>query len=169
MVFTILTALALLGALIHIAAGRPPRDARRVSELLLVYVLVFCQGGGGIYAFIGHTFFADQVARGIGWPTGSPFQFEIAVSNLSFAVLGLMSSRLRGLFPVAAGIGYIIFLFGAAYGHLREIRLHGNYSPLNSGVFLYVQDILVPAVILVLIAAYLITRRSPSSEPTRPL
>lgn len=163
--FSLFTILALVGATVHFFLGKGPRDARRASELLLVYVLVFGAGGGGLFAFVGHTFKADEVARGIGWPTGSPFQTEIAVANLSYAIVGFLSLWLRGLFPVAAGIAYSSFLLGAAWVHLREIRLAANYSPLNSGVFLYVQDILMPAIILLLVIAYLVALRKSLPAP----
>ena len=162
---SLLAVLALLGALIHFFVGKKARDSRRACELLLVYVLVFCAGGGGIFAFLGHTFDADRVARGIGWPTGSPFQTEVAVANLSYAVVALLSIRFRGLFPVAAGLAYSVFLFGAAAVHIRQIALESNYSPVNAGVFLYVQDILMPAIILLLIIAYLLALRK--SAPSR--
>lgn len=162
------TTLALVGAIVHLFLGKQPRTPRRAAELLLVYSLVFLAGGGGLIAFMGHTFKADDIARGIGWPTGSPFQSEVAVANLSYAVVGFLCIWFRGLFPVAAGISYCVFLLGAAAVHLRDITLRGNYSPLNSGVFLYVQDILVPVVILVLIAAYAIALKKEGRAPETP-
>ena len=152
--------LALLGALTHLFFDKQPRTQRRVFEILLVYALVFFAGLGGLWAFVGHTFAADKVATQIGWPTGSPFQSEVAVANLSYAVLGLLAIRLRGLFPVAVGMGYSIFLLGAACVHIRDIRLHQNVAQFNSGLFLYVQDIVVPLAILVLAVAYLKTRQA---------
>ncbi|MHB9111813.1 MAG: DUF6790 family protein [Thermoleophilia bacterium] len=38
---------------------------------------------GGVWSFMGHAFFAEETAGLIGWPAGNPFQFEIAVTNLS--------------------------------------------------------------------------------------
>jgi hypothetical protein len=149
------TILALAGAVVHFFLSKQPRTPRRAVELLLVYSLVFLAGAGGLIAFMGHTFKADDIARGIGWPTGSPFQSEVAFANLSYAVVAFLSIWLRGLFPAAAGLSYCVFLFGAAHVHIREMHLHANYCPFNSGVFLYVQDILVPAIIIVLIVGYL--------------
>ena len=159
--------LALLGALVHLYVENQKRTRRRVLEILLVYALVFLAGLGGLWAFVGHTFAADKVATQIGWPTGSPFQSEVAVANLSYAVLGLLAIRLRGLFPVAAGMGYSIFLLGAACVHIRDIRLHQNVAQFNSGIFLYVQDIAVPLAILALAAAYFFALKSEkkSTEP----
>ena len=162
----ILPVVAVLGALFHLSFDKQVRDRRRVAEILLVYALVFLAGLGGLWAFVGHTFAADQVATQIGWPPGNPFQYEVAVTNLSYAILGLLAIRLRGLFPVAVGIGYSVFLLGAACVHIREARLHGNVAELNSGLFLYVQDILVPLVILALALAYLVFAKS--DKPSAP-
>lgn len=158
--------LALLGAVLHLVFSKTPRDHRRVVEVFLVYSLVFLAGVAGLWAFIGHTFAADQVAAKIGWPAGNPFQYEVAATNLSYAILGLLAIRYRGLFPVAAGIGYSVFLLGAAFVHIRETRIHGNVAELNSGAFLVVQDILVPIVILSLAVATLVfaTSKRPTSS-----
>ena len=40
---------------------------------------------------MGHTFAADEVAESIGWPTGNPFQTEVAVANLAIGTLGILS------------------------------------------------------------------------------
>lgn len=162
----ILPILALFGACLHLYFDKTPRTRCRVVEIFLVYALVFLAGLAGLWAFIGHTFAADQVATKIGWPTGNPFQYEVAATNLSYAILGLLAIRYRGLFPVAAGIGYSVFLLGAACVHIREMRLHGNLAELNSGAFLVVQDILVPIVILSLAVATLVfaTSKRPTSS-----
>src|SRR6476659_8155319 len=34
---------------------------------------------------------ADDVARSIGWPPGSPFQWEVGVADLGWGVLGVLS------------------------------------------------------------------------------
>ena len=49
---------------------------------------------------IAHTFFADQTARQIGWATGSPFQFEVAMANLGIGVCGLLCYRFRDGFSL---------------------------------------------------------------------
>src|SRR5262249_51982096 len=42
--------------------------------------------------FIPRVFFPDQTARSIGWPTGSPFQFEVGLHDGAWGVLGFLSS-----------------------------------------------------------------------------
>jgi uncharacterized protein (DUF58 family) len=54
-----------------------------VVESFLLWFLVIAVGFGSLYAFMEHAFVADDIARSIGWPTGSLFQFEVALHNLA--------------------------------------------------------------------------------------
>ena len=107
----------------------------------------FNAGVGGLIGFLGHTFIADEVAESIGWPKENPFQFEVGVANLSYGVLGLLCIWIRGTFWIAVGLGFSVFLLGAAYGHIADIVVHENYAPNNAGAMLYA-DILIPLMIL---------------------
>src|SRR5919206_396357 len=109
MFFLIFYVVALITATIHLALDSTPRTRERVIDVFLLHLLVICHGLGGIFAFIGHKFRADETARSIGWPTGNPFQEEIAFANLGFGVLGLLCSRMRGSFWTATGIGGSVF------------------------------------------------------------
>ncbi|MDQ7784112.1 MAG: hypothetical protein RDU20_14605, partial [Desulfomonilaceae bacterium] len=75
------TICALLGFALHLGLSRKPRTKIRVVETLLLYLLVINIGLGGLLAWYGHTFMADEIARKIGWQPGSPFQFEVAVAD----------------------------------------------------------------------------------------
>jgi len=70
--------LAIAGAALQLARGRRPRTLGHASEVLLVWFLVVCAGIGSVLAFLSHTLLAEQTARAIGWPTGNPFQNEVA-------------------------------------------------------------------------------------------
>ena len=50
------------------------------------------------------------------------------------------------------GIGFAVFIEGAAYGRVRDIVLHHNYAPGNAGIVLY-WETLAPLVQLVLLLA----------------
>ena len=52
---------------LHLWLGKRPVSARRVAEVLLLYLLVFFAGVGGLMAFLGHTFKAQEIALKIGW------------------------------------------------------------------------------------------------------
>jgi hypothetical protein len=148
--FLILTALCSLTSLIKHRKGLSPR---KVVDIILSYIFFINVGLSGLLAFYGHAFHADKVAASIGWATGSPFQFEVAVANLAFGVLGVLCIRFRDGFWLATGIGYATFLFGAAFVHVREMITAGNHAVNNAGPILYIGDIAMPALILSLLVA----------------
>jgi hypothetical protein len=121
----------------------------RVVEVLLLYLLVIFVGVGGLVGFLGHTFKAQEIALKIGWQP-SPFQFEVAMANLAFGVLGLLCLRQRE-FWTATGIGSAVFLLGCGYGHLREMIIRDNFAPYNVGPVLWVNDLAIPLAILILL------------------
>ena len=84
----------------------------------------------------------------------SPFQFEVALHNLAVGVLGVLCFWVRGDFWSATVIAFAVFGIGAAYGHIRDIRLSHNYAPGNAGPILYISDILLPLQLIVLLVAY---------------
>ncbi len=145
----VLFALAVLCAFIHLCFSKRPRNFLYVSETLLTYVVLFNIGIQGILSAYAHAFMADEIARLIGWQTGSPFQSEIAATNLAFGVLGVLSAWIGGRFLIATVLGSCIFIFGAAYVHILQLRL-GDTAPYNSGIFLWVGDIALPLFVLIL-------------------
>ena len=144
-------ALTVLCIAISLIKNRKELSRLKVVETILFYILFINVGLSGLLAFYGHAFMADKVAASIGWAPGSPFQFEVAVANLAFGVLGVLCIRFRDGFWLATGIGYATFLFGAAYGHIREIITAGNYAVNNAGPILYIGDIGMPLLILILL------------------
>ncbi len=128
-------------------------------EIFLFYIIFFNIGIMGLLSFYAHTFMAAEIARQIGWEPGSPFQSEIAVANLAFGVLGILSFCLRGLFWVATVLGNSIFLLGAFVVHLIQYSL-GDTAPLNSGFFLWFGDFTLPILYLALLACYIYNNRS---------
>ena len=135
---------------LHLWLGKRPVSLMRVVEALLLYLLVIFAGLGGLMAFLGHTFKAQEIALKIGWQP-SPFQFEVAVADLAFGVLGILCIWQRRGFWTATGIGYAVFMLGCAYGHFQDMTRHGNFSPYNVGLVLWVNDLAIPVVILLLL------------------
>jgi len=144
-----LIGVAIIAAILNIALY-----ATGVVESFLLWFLVIVVGLGSLYAFMGHAFVADDVARSIGWPIGSPFQFEVALHNLAAGVLGVLCFWVRGDFWSATVIAFVVFGIGAAYGHIHDIRLRHNYAPGNAGPILYISDILLPLLLILLLIAY---------------
>jgi hypothetical protein len=135
------------------------RSPSNIGRIYLAYLLPISVGVGGLIGFLGHTLRADEIAQSIGWPTGSPFQFEVAVANLAFGVLGLLCLKFRDGFWTATILGYGIFLEGAAYGHIHEILQSGNRSINNAGPIL-VADVLFPIFLVSLLALARYGRRA---------
>jgi Family of unknown function (DUF6790) len=154
MIFGVYLLAIALAVLVHWYAAGRPRNGDRVIEIALLYLLVIGAGVSGIVAFIGHAFYADSTARSIGWAPGSPFQFEIAVTNLSYGILGLMCIRWRGPFWLATGVGTAVLLLGCNYGHLYQAIVHNNYSPDNYGT-INLFEIIWPAAVLILLIPYM--------------
>lgn len=129
-------AASLIGACIHLFTQKRPRTKERVVEVFLLWILFVSIGLQGLLGFAGHAFIPDQIAKSIGWAPGSPFQFEVAIADLSYGVLGVLCIWLRGNFWFATGIGAAILYLGDAYGHLVQMLRYNNYAPNNSGLFL---------------------------------
>lgn len=151
---------AIIGATLHLFIRKKPRKTQRIIGIYLLYLIVCSIGLQGIYAWYGHTFLATQVAAQIGWPN-SPFQFEVAMANFSLGILGILSIWFGKEFKLATVIGYCIFIYGAAYQHFVQIA-NGDHAQYNSGIFLYMGDIVIPTVILLLMFIYYHTSRTKS-------
>lgn len=149
-VFLILFVLSFVVASVHIYRDKQPRTGRRVAEIILLWLLVINTGLGGIYAFMGHTFAADEVARSIGWPEGNPFQTEVAVANLAIGTLGILCYWIRDNFWTASVIATSVWLLGAATIHVVEMVNANNYNPGNAGLIFYM-DIIGPLLLIALL------------------
>jgi len=154
-IFLILT---IIGAILHLFLSKAGKTKNRVFEVFLLWFLVIMVGIGSIWAFMGHVFMASMVAAAIGWPAGSPFQFEVGIANLSYGILGLLCWKFRDNFWTATVIAISTFYFGAAYGHIVNIMQTGNISPGNAGYSLYI-DIIIPIVLICLLIAYKMTAK----------
>ena len=92
---------AVIAAVLNVLVGKAA-----IAESFLLWFLVIGVGLGSLWAFMGHAFVADDVAKSIGWPAGNPFQFEVALHNLAVGVLGILCFWLRGDFWIAACCGF---------------------------------------------------------------
>jgi len=128
-------ALALLSValpFVHLTVFRQPWTRPNVLRLLLLYAFVLDVGViGFVFGFIPHVFFPDEAARLIGWPTGSPFQFEVGIHDGAWGILGFLCLRFGGGFWLATGLGWSLFMLGATFGHVHETLSEGNYAPYN--------------------------------------
>lgn len=151
--------IAIVGPIVQLLLSKAPRTKERVIELFLVWFLFLMVGVSSIWAFMGHVFDANAVAAVIGWPPGSPFQYEVGIANLAFGILGLLCLKIRENFWTATIIGFSVFYLGAAYGHIVNFLETGNTAPGNIGFALYM-DILIPIILICLLIAYKSTLKS---------
>lgn len=100
-----------------------------------------------------HIFFGDRIAEYIGWPKGSPFQFELGIAAFGVGVLGILCSWYTGLFWLATIICSSIFLWGCAIGHIRDMVKNKNFKPGSAG-FVFYWDLLMPPALIILYATY---------------
>jgi len=132
MVAITIALLSVVLPLVHLYVSKVPRTRLRVIHILLLYALVLGVGVIGLpMGFVPHVLFADATARAIGWPTGSPFQFEVGVHDGAWGVLGFLCIWIGGRFWLATGLGWSLFMLGATYGHIRQTVLEGDYAPYN--------------------------------------
>src|SRR6266508_2718282 len=115
--------------------------------------LVYLVGVAGIISASGHLLKADDVARSIGWPPGSPFQWEVGVADLGWGVLGVLCPTYGSDFWLATIIVSSIFLLGAAAGHVKQMIVAKNFAPGNAGA-VFAADVLVPVFLIVLYLTY---------------
>jgi hypothetical protein len=135
-----------IGVTIHIWRSRQRRPGR-AAELVLLWFFGAAVGVGGLVVTASHVFFASATAAQIGFPPGNPFQFEVAMGNFAFAVLGILCIWVRGRFWEATAIGFTVFYWGATLGHLMELFDHHNDAPYNAGPIL-ITDIGLPVIII---------------------
>lgn len=102
----------------------------------------------GTWAFMGHRWAKDRVARSIGWPTGHRFQNEISWMNAGIAVSmahGLVVGMFGGPEPrfdavAAAVLTHGTIYLGCAETHFVAIHEDGNWCVNNAGFFLLLVD-----------------------------
>jgi hypothetical protein len=136
-----------LVALVLGIVGVPVPGAGPGLTPLAQWMLIVSLGLQSLWAFLGHVFAAEPVAKSIGWET-SPFQYEVGVAHLGIGLAAIAAVWLGApagwaVFAVAA-----CFLWGAALGHVRDMRREGNFAINNAGPIFW-WDLATPLTLLV--------------------
>lgn len=150
----ILFIIAIILATIHLIISNKKCTFKRIIEMLLAYIIPINIGIATLLGFIAHAFYGPETAAKIGWPPNNPFQFEVAIGNLSMSVAAFFCIWQRKGFWMATTIFSGIFFLGAAYGHLVQMIAYRDHSPYNTGIFLYIGDIAIPLFYLLLTLIY---------------
>jgi hypothetical protein len=143
--------LAILSALIHLARVKK-RTTPVTVEIILLWLIVWCIGVQGMFAATFQIAMPEQIAKGIGWQQ-SPFEFEVAAANLGVGIAGFLALIWRGKYWLGPIITYLVFIYGAAYGHFVQ-EAKGDHAAYNTGIFLYAGDIIIPTIILIFAILY---------------
>jgi len=131
----------------------------RVVEIFLLQIIYIGFAFFSLRGFIGHTLLANTIALDIGWPAGSPFQTELAFTQLGFGIMAMICLWKRDSIWIGLIYSKSIFLFGAAGVHIWDIIVNSNFSHGNTGTILFINDLLLPLVSIILLHLYLKSRK----------
>ncbi len=132
---------------IQIVLTKRRMSSKHKMELFLTYLIASLVGVQGFIAFVVHVFYPAQSAALIGWKAGSPFQFEVGIANLAFSILGFLAIYIRKRFWLAVIIGYSVYLWGAAIGHIIQFIVNKDVAEGNIGIY-FVSDIVTPSLLI---------------------
>lgn len=141
-----------LGILVHLFLSRSTLSIHRVTEIVLVWMLVVLVGISGIIAAVFHLALPEFSASAIGWED-SPFQREVGFADLGIGIAGVLCARFRHGFWWATSIITGVFLFGDGIGHIYEMQTAANNAQANTGLVL-ITDLFIPITLLVLLTIY---------------
>ena len=139
-------AVTLISISVHLFATRNKERKESVTEIVAIYAIGLAGWFGIMSGLFGHIIYADEVARGIGWPVDSGFQMELGFASIGIGLIGFLGFWNRS-FWLPFLIPKITFMWGAGLTHILHIIEFGNFHPSNAGVVLY-WDILFPFVLL---------------------
>ena len=152
-IMLIVTALIIL---LHCALTKSKRTAKNIIEIILLDYFIIAVGLGHVIAGLEHIFNGPEIARGIGWAPGSPFQYEVGVADMAFGLICVLCVLFRGSFWLAAIIANSFFLFGCMIGHIRSLAESGNLAAYNIGPNIIIADMILP---LLLIGLYIVYQK----------
>jgi hypothetical protein len=120
------------------------------AEIFYRWMALLPLGLAGLYGFVMHAFFPDISAAAIGW-TNSPFQYEVAMANLGFGLIAILSYKASYGFRLATVIANTCWLWGDASGHIYQMITQHNFASGNAGSWFWM-DIILPLVMIICIS-----------------
>jgi len=148
-----LLSITLIAIIVHLLLMKK-RSAKKIIEVILLYLLVIAFGLGSLTAGAFHVFNGPATAKMIGWAPGSPFQYEVGIADMAFGLVCVLCLFVRGTFWLAAIIANSFFLFGCMIGHVRSLAESGNLAAYNIGPNIIFSDFIMPLVVIGLYIAY---------------
>lgn len=137
---------------VHLLATQNKRRRETVLEIVTIYTIGLAGWFTITSGLFGHILYADEVARGIGWPLDSGFQMELAFAAIGIGLVGAIGFWNR-TFWLPFIIAKSSFMWGAGFTHILHMVQHNNFSPSNTGIIVY-WDFLLPVILIVLYGLY---------------
>lgn len=125
--FAYLIGAVLAAAAIHIARTGE-RTARRIGELVLLYVLVGYCGIPMVAVSVAALAVPDRVADVLGFAAGNPFQAFVGVAYLGMSIVAVLALRYRGAYLIAPAVCWSVFFAGATVIHIRHAAGSGGLT-----------------------------------------
>lgn len=122
---------------------------RPAAETFFRWIVLLPFGLKGIYTYVMHAFFGAYVDNLVLWDNTYSFQYEAAVSNLAFGVLGMLAYKASYDFRLATVIGATCWLWGDAAGHFYLIINDKNINFIDTSPSFWWQ-ILIPLLLILL-------------------
>jgi hypothetical protein len=120
------------------------------EEITYRWMALFPLGLTGIYAFVIHAFYPELAQAAIGWGA-SPYEYEVAVADLALGLTAVLSFHASYGFRLATVIANVTFFLGAALNHINLMMINGNYNVGNAGSWLWLDDIILPLIMVLCI------------------
>lgn len=135
--------LASIVTVVHILIDRKQSP----YEILYRWFIFLAVGVTTMYVFIMHIFFPDFASTIYGWQM-NPFQIEMAMSNLGYGVIAILSFKASYHFRLATVIAVTCWLWGNAIGHVYQIQVLHVLSPDKAGSWI-LTDMFTPLILIV--------------------
>ena len=145
-------AVTIISVVVHLLATRNKERKETVLELITIYTIGLSGWFSISSGFFGHILYADEVAKGIGWPVNSGFQMELAFAAIGIGLIGAIGFWNRS-FWLPFIIAKTTFMWGAGLTHIIHVIQYDNFSPSNIGIVVY-WDFLLPVILIALYALY---------------
>ncbi|MCS5497427.1 hypothetical protein NY547_09280 [Cnuibacter physcomitrellae] len=158
--------LGLIVAVVEVLRWKGPRTASVISGLFLNEFILYALGVAFAINFVMHSVFGDYAAKTIGWAQ-SPFQLELALASLGFAIIAFVVCGRRAQFRAKAAVVVAAFVsgLGDAAGHVYQMVVNDDYAVNNTGLLL-IGDIVINVVGLALVVWHAVARRHDSRTGT---
>jgi len=142
----------IISIIVHLLGTRNRERKETLLELIAIYTIGLSGWFSISSGIFGHIIYADEVAKGIGWPLNSGFQMELAFAAIGIGLIGGIGFWKRS-FWLPFIIAKTTFMWGAGITHIIHMVQKNNFSANNTGIVVY-WDFLLPLILIVLYTLY---------------